>query len=96
MLASEPILGTKLYIPPPPPKVVVRSRLIERLDEGLSAGQKLTLISTPAGSGTTTLSTNELPAASDGSPELQGCSISNTGITKPMSLQSTRRQNIVN
>ena len=30
------ILYTKLYIPPPPPKVVVRTRLIERLNEGLS------------------------------------------------------------
>jgi LuxR family maltose regulon positive regulatory protein len=55
MLASAPILATKLYIPPPPPKLVVRSRLIERLDEGLTAGQKLILISAPAGFGKTTL-----------------------------------------
>ncbi|MDQ2691771.1 MAG: AAA family ATPase, partial [Chloroflexota bacterium] len=55
MAASAPILATKLYIPPPPPKVVVRTRLIERLDDGFSAGAKLTLISAPAGFGKTTL-----------------------------------------
>jgi LuxR family maltose regulon positive regulatory protein len=52
---SAPILATKLYIPPPRPKVVLRPRLIERLNEGLSAGRKLTLISAPAGFGKTTL-----------------------------------------
>ena len=50
-----PILATKLYIPPPRPKVVLRPRLIERLNEGLSAGRKLTLISASAGFGKTTL-----------------------------------------
>jgi LuxR family maltose regulon positive regulatory protein len=50
-----PVLTTKLYIPPPRPKIVLRSRLIERLNEGLSAGRKLTLISAPAGFGKTTL-----------------------------------------
>src|ERR1700737_3321991 len=50
---STPILATKLYIPPPPPKVVLRARLIERLNEGLH--RKLTLISAPAGFGKTTL-----------------------------------------
>ncbi len=50
-----PILATKLYIPPPRPKVVLRPRLIERLNEGLSASCKLTLISAPAGFGKTTL-----------------------------------------
>jgi LuxR family maltose regulon positive regulatory protein len=52
---SAPILATKLYIPPPRPKVVIRPRLIERLKDGLSAGRKLTLISAPAGFGKTTL-----------------------------------------
>ena len=52
---STPILATKLYIPPPRPKVVLRPRLIERLNEGLPAGRKLTLISAPAGFGKTTL-----------------------------------------
>lgn len=50
---STPILTTKLYIPPPQPKVVFRPRLIERLSEGLN--RKLTLISAPAGFGKTTL-----------------------------------------
>jgi DNA-binding HxlR family transcriptional regulator len=39
---STPILATKLYIPPPRPKVVLRSRQIERLNEGLQG--KLILI----------------------------------------------------
>src|SRR5690348_17074566 len=50
---STPVLTTKLYIPPPPPKAVSRPRLIERLNEGLH--RKLTLISAPAGFGKTTL-----------------------------------------
>src|SRR3989304_2226487 len=49
---STPILATKLYIPPPRPKVVLRPRLAERLNEGLH--RKLTLISAPAGFGKTT------------------------------------------
>jgi LuxR family transcriptional regulator, maltose regulon positive regulatory protein len=52
---SAPILATKLYIPPPRAKVVLRSRLIERLNEGLTAGRKLSLISAPAGFGKTSL-----------------------------------------
>src|SRR5688500_7549373 len=52
---STQILATKLYIPPPRPKVVLRPRLIERLNEGLSSGRKLTLLSAPAGFGKTTL-----------------------------------------
>ena len=50
---SAPILATKLYIPPPRPKIVLRPRLIERLNEGMHC--KLTLISAPAGFGKTTL-----------------------------------------
>jgi len=52
---SAPILATKLYIPPPRSKIVPRPRLIERLNEGLSASRKLTLISASAGFGKTTL-----------------------------------------
>jgi len=48
-----PILTTKLYITPPQPKVVLRPRLIERLNQGLN--HNLTLISAPAGFGKTTL-----------------------------------------
>ena len=47
------ILTTKLYIPPPRPKLVTRPRLTERLKNGLAG--KLTLISAPAGFGKTTL-----------------------------------------
>ncbi len=50
---STPILTTKLYIPPPRSKIVLRPRLIERLNEGLL--RKLTLISASAGFGKTTL-----------------------------------------
>ena len=46
-----PILATKLYIPPPRAKIVIRPRLIERLNEG----SKLTIISASAGFGKTTL-----------------------------------------
>src|SRR5512143_1408303 len=52
---SMPILATKLYIPPPRPGLVPRPRLIERLNEGLTAGRKLALISASAGFGKTTL-----------------------------------------
>src|SRR3990170_121261 len=52
---SIPILATKLYIPPPRAKIVPRPRLVERLNEGLSSGRKLTLISASAGFGKTTL-----------------------------------------
>ncbi len=53
---SAPILATKLYIPPPRPKVVLRPRLIEILNDGLH--RKLTLISASAGFGKTTLVSN--------------------------------------
>jgi len=52
---SDALLLTKLYVPPPRPKIVLRPRLIERLNEGLSSGDKLTLISASAGFGKTTL-----------------------------------------
>ncbi len=48
-----PILATKLYLPPLRPHVVLRPRLLERLNEGLH--RKLILISAPAGFGKTTL-----------------------------------------
>lgn len=50
---STPVLATKLSIPRLRPKIVSRSRLIERLNEGLQ--QNLVLISAPAGFGKTTL-----------------------------------------
>ena len=52
---STPILATKIYIPPHRAKIVLRPRLIERLNDGLSSGHKLTIISASAGFGKTTL-----------------------------------------
>lgn len=52
---SETLLTTKLYIPPYPSNIVRRPHLLERLNEGLTLGRKLTLISAPAGSGKSTL-----------------------------------------
>ena len=50
-----PLLATKLYLPPLRLQSVARPRLVERLDDGLAAGTRLTLLSAPAGSGKTTL-----------------------------------------
>ncbi len=50
---STTILATKLYLPPPPAKAVLRPHLTERLNEGFH--RKLTLVSAPAGFGKTTL-----------------------------------------
>ena len=52
------ILTTKLYIPLPRSNIVIRSRLLERLNEGLH--HKLTLVSAPAGFGKTTLLSERL------------------------------------
>ncbi len=48
-----PVLATKLHVPHSRPRAVLRTRLIERLNEGLD--RKSTLISAPAGFGKTTL-----------------------------------------
>jgi LuxR family maltose regulon positive regulatory protein len=52
---TTPILATKLYIPPPRAKIVLRPRLIEQLNKGFPSGCRLTLISAPAGFGKSTL-----------------------------------------
>ncbi len=52
---SETLLNTKLHIPPRRSNVVARPRLIQRLEEGLSPGCRLLLLSAPPGSGKTTL-----------------------------------------
>jgi LuxR family maltose regulon positive regulatory protein len=49
------LLTTKLFVPPVRRELVPRLRLIARLDAGLAAGRKLTLIAAPAGYGKTTL-----------------------------------------
>jgi LuxR family maltose regulon positive regulatory protein len=55
VILTATLLSTKFYIPPTRPEFVPRPRLIERLNEGLSSGRKLTLISASAGFGKTTL-----------------------------------------
>ncbi len=52
---EHPLLTTKLHIPHPRPNLVPRPRLVQRLNEGLHLGHRLTLISAPAGYGKTTL-----------------------------------------
>ena len=49
----DPVLATKLYVPPRQPGFVPRPRLMEALDEGLA--RTLTLVSAPAGFGKTAL-----------------------------------------
>lgn len=49
------LLATKLHLPIPPTRWVLRPRLVERLSEDLQAGRRLTLISAPAGFGKSTL-----------------------------------------
>jgi LuxR family maltose regulon positive regulatory protein len=56
----QPLLATKLYIPPAPAELVSRPRLFQQLDTGLAEGptgfaRKLTVVSAPAGFGKTTL-----------------------------------------
>jgi LuxR family transcriptional regulator, maltose regulon positive regulatory protein len=48
-----PLLATKLFAPPPRPKIVPRSRLLAQLDRALTV--PLTLLAAAAGSGKTTL-----------------------------------------
>lgn len=67
---DSPLLVTKLYVPLPRANLVVRTRLIERLEMALEDRQRLMLIAAPAGFGKTTLVTgwiasreNRLPVA---------------------------------
>ncbi len=61
MAGKIPFLTTKLFIPPRRPRdsVVDRSRLTNRL--AATNGQRLTLISAPAGFGKTTLLSEWIP-----------------------------------
>jgi LuxR family maltose regulon positive regulatory protein len=52
---TVPLLQTKLFVPPPRPDLLSRPRLVRRLEDGLRPGQRLTLVSAPAGYGKTTL-----------------------------------------
>jgi LuxR family maltose regulon positive regulatory protein len=75
-----PLLRTKLYVPPVrrDKRVVARSRLTERLDEGLRLGHRLILISAAAGSGKTTLLVEWISAVGAQRP-VQGASVPPTG-----------------
>ena len=66
---ATPILATKLYLPPPRPRVVVRPRLVERLNEGLYG--KLTLICAPAGFGKTTVVSEWLAGRASSRPTVR-------------------------
>lgn len=61
----DSLLHTKLYPPPKRPNLVSRPRLINRLNQGLPLGHKLTLISAPAGFGKTTLVSEWIQAMSE-------------------------------
>jgi LuxR family maltose regulon positive regulatory protein len=49
------LLQSKLYMPPPRPRLVARPRLLARLDRGLADHHSLALVSAPAGFGKTML-----------------------------------------
>jgi LuxR family maltose regulon positive regulatory protein len=51
--SSNPLLATKLHLPRPRAQLVTRTRLVERLQQGVAG--PLTLVSAPAGFGKTTL-----------------------------------------
>src|SRR5215213_10002985 len=80
---STPILATKLYIPPARPNVVLRPRLIARLNEGLH--RKLTLIAAPAGFGKTTLVSSWIYDLRFAIDDLVSASITSNKIVNPKS-----------
>ena len=49
------MLKTKLHLPPPPNRHVLRPRLLDRLHTTLRAGHRLTVVAAPAGYGKTAL-----------------------------------------
>ncbi|MBL8096298.1 MAG: hypothetical protein JNL73_19125, partial [Anaerolineales bacterium] len=49
------LLATKLFLVPPRPQRVHRPHLVDRLNEGLRPGHKLTVVAAPVGFGKTTL-----------------------------------------
>ena len=52
-LLEQSLIKTKLFIPPAPPELVRRTRLLDKIQAALS--HRLTLVSAPAGFGKTTL-----------------------------------------
>ena len=68
---AMPVLATKLFIPSPRSQAVSRPRLLQRLDEGLQPGRKLTLISAPAGFGKTAVLAEWIAVATRRNPGLR-------------------------
>lgn len=66
---AMPILATKLFVPPPRAQAIQRPRLTAKLEEGIRAGRKLTLISAPAGFGKTTLLSEWIAVTSRRDPD---------------------------
>ena len=52
---ADPLLSTKMIIPPALPGRIIRPRLMHLLDRGSRPGNKLTIVSAPAGYGKTSL-----------------------------------------
>ena len=78
----DSLLSTKLYLPRARQKMVLRPRLIERMNAGLRSAEgdfacKLTLLSAPAGYGKTTLATEWLAelSAQEPAPKLAWLSL---------------------
>lgn len=59
-VADDPLLATKIHFPRPRPHLVYRTRLIQRLEQGMR--RALTLISAPVGFGKSTLLSSWLAA----------------------------------
>lgn len=52
---AAPILQTKLYVPAPDARHILRPHLMKKIDDGIAQGHRLILISAQAGSGKTSL-----------------------------------------
>jgi LuxR family maltose regulon positive regulatory protein len=52
---AAPVLASKMFLPARRPQLVARPRLTAYLDRALDAGQRLTIVSAPAGFGKTTV-----------------------------------------
>ena len=57
---SDQLLTIKFYPPPLRPGLVERQRLLDKLNQGLTGGHRLSLVSAPAGYGKTTLASSWL------------------------------------
>lgn len=68
---AMPVLATKLFVPPPLSQAVSRPRLTRKLEEGVRAGRKLSLICAPAGFGKTTVLSEWIAASRLSNPDLR-------------------------